>query len=264
MSLMNQYAKIDVGGYRLAYQRMGRGQPTVVFECGSGDSAVSLANLAHTVQHFTTAVIYDRAGLGESDPAPRPRTLQDAVADLHTLLHAAQVPGPYVLVGHSLGGLIVRLFAHIYQAEVAGLVLLDIPHPEQALRELQHIPPPSPDEPAVLTAFREQMIAEWNDPFRNDEGFDLAASAAQLRAAGHLGDVPLVVITAGIDEWEDGFPPEIARALAADWLDAQRELAALSTHSTHILATESNHAIQDCQPDLVVDAIRNLVMTIRG
>lgn len=261
---MDDRAKIDVGGYRLFLQSFGRGRPTVVFECGSGDGAASLANLAHQVQHFTRAVIYDRAGLGESDPAPRPRTIQDTVTDLHTLLETAQVPGPYLLVGHSLGGLIVRLFAHQYPSSVAGLVLLDIPHPEQARRELQHLPPPSPAEPAVLTAFRQQMLAEWSDPSSTDEGFDLAASAVQVQAAGHLGDVPLVVITAGIDEWDTESPPAIARALADDWLHMQQELAALSTNGTHIIATESTHAIQDCQPDLVVDVIRKLVEDIRG
>src|SRR5262249_29469736 len=159
--------------------------------------ADSLANLAHQVQSFTRALIYDRAGLGQSDPAPRPRTIQDAVSDLQTLLHTAQVPGPYLLVGHSFGGLIVRLYAHQYPQEVLGLVLLDVPHPEQCLRELQFLPPPSPQEPAVLSVFRSTITAEWTDPFSNREGFDRAASAAQVLASGHLGNLPLVVITAG-------------------------------------------------------------------
>jgi pimeloyl-ACP methyl ester carboxylesterase len=87
-------ARIAVGDYQLSFQSFGTGEPTVVFESGGGCGADSLANLARQVQSFTRALIYDRAGLGQSDPAPRPRTVQDAVRDLHALLHTAQVPGP--------------------------------------------------------------------------------------------------------------------------------------------------------------------------
>ena len=261
---MEYRARITVGDYQLFFQSFGTGEPTVVFESGGECGADSFANLAHHVQSFTRALIYDRAGLGQSDPAPRPRSIQEAVSDLHTLLHAAQVPGPYLLVGHSFGGLIVRLYAAYYPREVVGLVMLDVPHPEQCIRELQLLPPPSPQEPAVLTAFRNTATAEWTDPFSNREGFDRAASAAQVMATGHFGDLPLVVITAGIDEWEKGFPPDIARALEQDWMAMQKELAALSHNSTHIIATESNHVIQDCQPDLVIHVIRQLIGKLRN
>src|SRR5262245_49001853 len=220
---MDYSTRINVGGYQLAFHSFGTGEPTIVFESGGGDGADSLANLAHQVQHFTRALIYDRAGLGQSDKAPRPRTIQDAVSDLHALLHAAQVPDPYLLVGHSFGGLIVRLYAAQYAHEVVGLVLLDVPHPEQSLRELQLLPAPSPQEPAVLTACRNTLMTEWTDPFSNDEGFDRAASAAQVLATGHLGDLPLVVITAGIEEAEEGFPSAISRRLAEDWMHTQQE-----------------------------------------
>jgi pimeloyl-ACP methyl ester carboxylesterase len=261
---MQYSAKIDVGGYQLSFQSFGSGEPTVVFESGGDCGAESLANLAQEVQSFTRALIYDRAGLGQSDPAPRPRTIQHAVTDLHALLHTAQIPGPYLLVGHSFGGLIVRLYAHQYRQEVVGLVLLDVPHPEQSLRELQLLPAPSPQEPAVLTAFRNTITAEWTDPFSNREGFDRAASAAQVQATGHFGHLPLVVITAGIDEWEEGFPSEIAQGLADDWMRMQQELVALSSNGTQIIATESSHAIQECQPDLVIDVIGKLVGNLRN
>jgi pimeloyl-ACP methyl ester carboxylesterase len=257
-------AKIDVGGYQLSFQSFGTGEPTVVFESGGDCGADSLANLAQQVQSFSRALIYDRAGLGESDLAPRPRTIQDAVSDLHALLHTAQVPGPYLLVGHSFGGLIVRLYATQYPREVVGLVLLDVPHPEQCLWELQLLPAPSAQEPAALTVFRNTSTAEWTDPFNNREGFDRAASAAQVLASGHFGDLRLVVITAGIDEWEEGFPSEIARGLEADWMRSQQELVGLSSNSTHIVATQSTHAIQECQPDLVIDLIGKLVRKLRN
>lgn len=128
---------------------------------------------------------------------------------------------------------------------------------------MQLLPPPSPGEPGAATKARATLTAEWHDPLDNEEGIDIAASATQVRATSHLGALPLVVITAGIDEWEEGFPPEIARASAANWLAMQKELAALSHNSTHIIATESDHSIQDCQPELVVEVIRQLVQHIR-
>jgi pimeloyl-ACP methyl ester carboxylesterase len=260
---MEHPTKVDVGSYQLAYQSFGSGQPTVVFESGSECGAESLAMLARAIEHQTRAVIYDRAGLGQSDPAPKPRTVEDAVADLHRLLHSAQLGGPYLLVAHSLGGWIARLFAHTYRHEVAGLMLLDSSHPEQTLRQLGLMPAPSPAEPAALSTMRVMLEAEWADPFDNSEGFDIAASAAQVRAADSLGTLPLVVISAGKDEWDEGFPPELARAMEEDWMQMQRELVALSTNSTHLIAAESSHAIQDCQPELVIEQIRRLVAHIR-
>jgi hypothetical protein len=142
--------------------------------------------------------------------------------------------------------------------------LLDVPHPEQNLHELRLLPDPSPGEPAALTASRNALIAEWTDPFSNREGFDKAASAAQVLASGHLSDLPLIVITAGIDEWEEGFPVEIANELSRDWMQKQQELVRLSNNGTQIIAAESTHAIQDCQPDLVIDVIRKLIGELRN
>ncbi len=261
---MATYNKIDVGGYQLAYQTFGDGEPTVVFECGIEDSSQSLANLAHEVQSFSRAFIYDRAGLGHSDPAQRPRTIQDAVNDLNKLLHHAAIPEPYLLVGHSFGGLILRQYAAQHPHEVAGLILLDSPQPELALRELACLPSPSPQEPASLKAFREHALTEWNDPTSNAEGFDIAASAQQFMNSRSLDALPLVVITAGKDEWDEGFPAEIARALEQDWMRMQQEFVQLSSNSQHIIAHESTHAIQDCQPDLVVATIRKMLESTRS
>lgn len=255
--------RIDVGGYYLYMESVGAGSPTVIFESGMGCGAESLANLAAEVQHFTRTVLYDRAGLGQSDPAPTPRTSQDVVDDLWRLLQQAQIDGPYLLVGHSFAGYHLRLFAHQHPQVVSGLVLLDASHPDQTLRELHLLPLPLPNEPAAITKARETLTAEWRDPLHNEEGIDIAASAAQVRATGHFGALPLVVITAGLDEWEDGFPPDVARASAANWVTMQKELAALSHNSTHIIATESDHSIQDCQPELVVNVIRQMVQELR-
>jgi pimeloyl-ACP methyl ester carboxylesterase len=255
--------RVDVGGRHLYLESTGAGSQTVIFECGMGCRAESLANLAAEVQQFTRTVIYDRAGLGQSDPAPTPRTSQDVVDDLWRLLQQAQIDGPYLLVGHSFAGLHLRLFVHQHPQAVAGLVLLDASHPDQWRRDLQLLPSPTPSEPIALTRARNMLMAEWNDPFQNEEGMDIAASAEQVQATGHFGQLPLVVITAGLDEWEEGFPPEVARTLEQNWQAMQKELAALSHNSKHIIATESDHSIQDCQPELVVNVIRQLVQQIR-
>lgn len=256
--------RVDVGGYHLYMESAGTDSPTVIFECGMECGAASLANLAAAVQKFTRTLIYDRAGLGQSDPAPTPRTSQDVVNDLWRLLEQTQIAGPYLLVGHSFAGLHLRLFAHQHPQSVVGLVLLDPSHPDQSMRDLQRLPPSAPSEPAALTTARDTLIAELNDPFHNEEGMDVAACAVQVRATGHFGQLPLVVITAGIDEWEEGFPPEVARALEANWLAMQKELVALSHNGTHIIATASDHSIQDCQPALVIDVIHQLVQAIRA
>src|SRR4051812_26628883 len=117
---------VDVGGYRLHINCVGAGSPTVVIEAGQGDSSVSWSSWVQPRVATTTRVCtYDRAGMGYSDPGPLPRTAERFAQELHTLLLRADEPGPYVLVGHSLGGLTVRIFAHEYPADVLGVVLVD-------------------------------------------------------------------------------------------------------------------------------------------
>jgi pimeloyl-ACP methyl ester carboxylesterase len=103
---------INVGGYRLALQRRGVGTPTVVLDAGLGEGMATWSAVFDAVARFTQVVAYDRAGVGASEPAPTPRTGQEVLRDLHVLLMAAQIPGPYVLVGHSFGGYTARLYAH--------------------------------------------------------------------------------------------------------------------------------------------------------
>jgi hypothetical protein len=116
---------VNVGSYRLHIDCTGSGTPTVVLEPGGGASAATLGLIAPAVAHTTRVCIYDRAGRGWSDPAPSPQDGTQIAAALHTLLNRAHVPGPYVLAGHSFGGLYVRSFAAQYPDDVAGLVLID-------------------------------------------------------------------------------------------------------------------------------------------
>jgi pimeloyl-ACP methyl ester carboxylesterase len=128
---------VDVGGYRLHLQCRGTahpGSPTVILEAGAGLASPSWAWVQSAVATTTRVCAYDRAGLGWSDPGPTPRDARQVAHELHTLLERAAIAGPYVLVGHSLGGMYVRVYAAQYPDEVVGLVLVDASHPDQLTR----------------------------------------------------------------------------------------------------------------------------------
>jgi pimeloyl-ACP methyl ester carboxylesterase len=125
---------IDVGGYKMHLDCYGHGRPTVLLEAGLNDFSVQWARVQPAVAQFTRICAYDRAGLGWSDPSPHPRTSATMVKELYALLNKAGVTGPYVLVGHSFGGINMRLFARQYPDPVMGMVLVDSAHEEQAAR----------------------------------------------------------------------------------------------------------------------------------
>lgn len=152
---------VDVGGYRLHLYCTGSGGPTVVMDAGLGDFWLDWSRVQPDVAKFTQVCTYDRAGTGWSDPGPAPRDARHVVADWHTLMVKSGIPGPYVLVGHSLGGFHARLYATTYPDEVAGLVLVD-PTPTygeaeleaklspQQRQELARYPAPAPPSSSLL------------------------------------------------------------------------------------------------------------------
>ena len=133
----------------------GEGTPTVVFESGMGASCLSWTQVQPQVAQFARAVSYDRAGHGWSDPAHEPRTAQQIAQELHTLLDAAGVPGPYVLVGHSFGGYVSRAFAHLYRNDVVGMVLVDSIHP------VEWASPNAEQVRVINVGLRYARIAAW-------------------------------------------------------------------------------------------------------
>ncbi len=251
---------VDVGGYRLRMICTGEGTPAVVVDPALGDPALESGNwlsLRYAVEDTTRFCLYDRAGLGSSEPAPgQVRTSQDVVEDLHTLLTTAGIQGPYVLVGREFGGLNVRLYAGQYRQEVAGMVLVDPIHPDYWRETLAVLPTESPDEPDSWKArrgFFTELITE------TPESIDLGKSSGQVRAIGSLGDLPLVVLSMR-PVWFSfsDYPPEVTAAMEQVWQDQQAELAGLSSNGAYVDATAATD-----QDKEIADAILMVVAAAR-
>lgn len=252
---------IDVGGYKLRIRCFGQGTPTVIVDSGLDDPAAGSGAwrvVASEIAKTTQICLYDRAGLGASDAAPgqyqSSRTSQDMVNDLHTLLVNANVPAPYILVGASIGGYTVRLYAGQYPKEVAGVVLVDSSHPDQWSEVLAALPPEEPNEPDAIKSIRSAT-----KPLSNTENLDINESAAQVRAIKSLGDLPLVVLTRAPGMVMSGLPPDLSAKIDQIWQDLQIDLTGLSSNSTHMIATHAGHNIPADEPQLVIDAILTVI-----
>jgi pimeloyl-ACP methyl ester carboxylesterase len=263
--------RIDVGGYSLCMQMLGEGTPTVVLETGSCWSGIEgWRKVMPGVAQFTRVLTYDRAGMGDSDKAPTPRAWQDMVRDLRALLDAGQISGPFVLAGASVGGILVRLFAQQYPGDVAGMVSVDGTHPGKSFGYLKLLPPPTPDDSPMLRDFRRWFtIQTGGEPgvhVEDTECVDWQESLPAALALGSLGAMPLIVLTAGVPAVAAntlGLPAGLGAAMHETWLASQRDLATLSTNSTHIVVEDSPHMISSVRPDVVIDAIRRVVEVVR-
>ena len=262
---------VDVGGYKLFYKCSGQGGPTVILEAGGGADSTVWSKVMGAVEGTTRVCAYDRAGLGRSDEASKPRIAQDMVRDLNALLVNAHIGGPYILVGHSGGGLVVRAFADQYPGEVSGLVLVDSAHPEMGARLLAGLPPGSAEEPDSIRAWRQWftwMVDSKKSPLQDAEGWDNRAVNEQVKAAKPLGGLPLVVISRSPDNPflanMPELPTETNAALRQIWQDLQAELAELSSNTTRVIAAQAGHDIPNEEPELVIEAIRMLVDGVRS
>ena len=206
-------------------------------------------------------LFYDRAGLGGSEGASLPRSIADFAADLRGLLRTMEIEPPYLLLGGSFGGLIVTHYAALHKTDVAGIVLEDSTHPEHDARLLALLGREASGESQALKNFRDLAWMKLYAPLETneEEGLDFPTSMQQMRAAWDLGDIPLIVLTAGQDSWEEGFPMDVAERYEQLWLTLQKELAARSTNSTHIIVEESAHCIHDEAPARVIEAVRELL-----
>jgi pimeloyl-ACP methyl ester carboxylesterase/streptogramin lyase len=232
----------DLGGRSLFLRCMGRGEPgapTVLLEAAAGQWSEHQLFVQYGLQPTHRVCSYDRAGLGRSDPGPEPRTAQAIVDDLAEALRVADIPGPYVLVGHLQGGLYARLFAAQHAEEVSALVLVD------------SITPTFTDDlrPLLDAEQRAEVDAALADP----ELAGLARSGVEVAAAGNLGDVPLVVVSG------DGGALSVVGAEAVDlWQRHQRSLLELSTDSSQVQVHDVTAALPVGAPAAIVEAVRSV------
>ena len=246
---------IPIGDRRIFLRCIGSGGPTVILEAGYGDNGTIWAPVQIHASEFVRVCSYDRAGLERSDEPPHyPRTGAEVVADLHAALQVAEVEPPYLLVGQSHGALFSRLFAATYPDEVAGLLLLD-PWPEDFDRRLQAM---VTDE--QWTAY-ESLLADEPD----NEVVDFHATYDELRSAGALPDVPLLILSHGQPPsaacCPTGWPIQEQEQL---WQQLQEELAKLTPSGEQRVVPDSGHMIHQAQPDAVVGAIAEMVERLRS
>jgi pimeloyl-ACP methyl ester carboxylesterase len=228
----------------------GQGQPTVVFESGLGDGKEIWGNIFNEVSAVTRAFAYDRAGYGASDPSDLQRDGHQVVRELRALLQAEEIKPPYVLVGHSLGGTFVKLFARMYPNEVAGVVLVDARHSEfdkrckqQGVHRLLYQPP------SLLFALSSRATRA-----------ELAASALtmrQARQAGPFPPVPLIVLSQG--KATSNWPERLGKV----WNASQRNLAKMSKLGQMRVCEDSGHKIHQDQPGMVTNAILSVLAAAR-
>jgi pimeloyl-ACP methyl ester carboxylesterase len=272
---------IDVGGYRLYLDCRGQGSPLTVFDSGLGDSSDVWRDLQPSVIAITRTCVYDRAGLGRSDNGPLPRSSAEIAKELHTLLINAGEYGPLILVAHSMAGYDARIFAHDYRMEVAGLLLLDVSHPDQNTRESAAA---SKDRDNFMARqawygrlatfgitrllghceFHPQDCGRSFDSTLQEYDAFTNLSPAQVRATGGLDHLPLIVIAHDPAAEIALDSSEQARRDEAVDLQLQKELSQLSSRGCIIIATGSRHYIQDARPDLVLKSIDRLVQTVRS
>lgn len=292
----------DAAGVRLHIRCAGSGTPTIVLESGLGDSSLVWEKVYDDLSRMSRVCAYDRAGLGWSDPSADEPTVQRVAQRLHALLQAAGEDGPFVLVGHSLGGIYVRGFAHYYYDEVVGLVLVDSSHPEQlerlplapqpsgaptpselvqqahdtadladvgllALIRPQITTPPAMD-PATQEAYRALALIDGSvfDAIASEMALDSESLAFARDNFAALGDIPLVVVAAGRTDVPQGVAVlgDQARRYTAAWHALQAELADLSTNGRIVVADDSGHYVQLEQPKLVVTSIGDVLARSRG
>jgi len=267
---------VDIGGFKLHINCKGEGEPTVVFDSGMADDSIAWYKVQPQVAKFIRACSYDRAGLGWSEPSPNPRTSATIVKELHSLLRISNISPPYILVGHSFGGMNVRLYSHSYPTEVAGLILVDSSSPDQ----FRFLPPAIQAYNASFLRrqgyFQATMLVGWprisgwcdNWPaevrdqrratecrrqpwvthLAEYESFD--ESSREVAKASKLGSLPLIVLS-----HDTSAPGPTATA----WMTMQKNLAKLSSRGVLEIVPGGTHNLQEDHPGPVIDAARSEV-----
>lgn len=290
---------VDIGGRTLNIYCSGEGAPAVIFDSGNGDPGFVWSHIQPEIARRTRACWYDRAGEGWSDGGPFPRTSEAMAMDLHTLLQRASIPSPYVLVGHSMGGMNARLYNTLYPEDVAGAVLVDAAHEDEPRRApaflLGRTAPEylwrpiwlagqtarglglmrlaaarvelSPEPARVTREQTVQALRQLPAALANQMDASGPASYAQAERAAGFGDRPVIVLTRGHAQ----MPPNPS-ATDRDWFayeqiwmhEIQPKLARLSTRGRQIIVAHSGHRIHDEAPDAVIAAVAEILTEVRA
>lgn len=245
---------VSISDYQIHIKDTGCGEPTVIIEAGLGSDLDDYDTLQKAITPLTRVVSYDRPGLGQSTQSPNPRTLPNYINELRLLLIKEEILPPYILVGHSLGGLIIRYYAYKYPDEVAGLVLIDcIPddwfnylmstHSKEEMEALNQVIDPE------LNNSEGVIKDEWQE-FQNN--CDLV-NGVQISK-----NIPIRVITAikyGDDQKALGYHPEDMQV----WAQMQADFISNSINAKQIITDKSGHSVQISEPELIIESIKELV-----
>lgn len=240
---------------------------TVVFESGAGGSSQDWKKVTSMLPAGIRTVEYDRAGIGNSEKGPLPQTMAQNVYELHELLTAASIQGPVILVGQSIGGLIVRLYVQQYGKDVAGLVLVDPTHENSVLGSMKYggwvrlrekalgKPIPKPQVKDSISIGYDSTADYMAEEFQN-------IYLSSIKHPQQLGNRPLIILGAGIGQKPPGTPDEQWEKIREEKDKQKRGLTTLSGNSKFILASKSSHSIQNDDPEIVVKSIQMVINSI--
>ena len=263
--------RFDVGGYQLHINCTGSGSPTVIVDVGLGDDSTDWELIQQAVSNHSKICVFDRPGYGWSDFGPSPRTSNRIADELETLLEQADIPPPYILVGHSFGGYNIRIFAANNPQMVAGMVLVDASHEDQ-YKQFQIKLPNNFNRRGtimILPKSTDSMAHANKPPILRERAFHAARaeisaldeSSVQLQKNSALPVVPLIVISRGKPEWYGDLSQQQREKT---WITLQQDLSRLSPISTHMFAHQSGHAIPHEQPEIIIEAIEQIVSQVHA
>lgn len=235
--------KVKIEEIEMYYEYIGdsNDNPTIVFESGYGWDLNNWIPIRDEVSKFAKLFLYDRDGVGRSEKSNKPKHSLQIIENLRNLLQKANIKPPYVLVGHSFGGVNVRLYASKYPDEVAGVILLDSVHEDQNKK--------------MVPLFTKEVQEEYLGQFVVEAPlYEFEESLEQVRGT-NLGNIPLIVMTGGTQ------PHHTARSMDV-WMQFQKELANLSSQSKHLIVQEAGHAIHINSPKSVIEAIKEMTKTV--
>ncbi len=265
-------SRFSIGTHHLHLYCRGEGKPTVVIDAGLGGYSLEWLALQETIAEQTRVCVYDRAGYGWSDPGPSPRLSSRIAYELDRLLEKADIPGPYVLLGHSFGGFNVRNFANRRIVEVAGIILVDASHEAQFDRleknssksvlptrtsfYLPHLPVPE-NLPTQIRPLARRFAVTRNSysTVRNELAW-MRQSAMETEKNKIPYDFPVIILSRGKQEYPHTPEGDVKESI---WQELQQDLLRLSSRSRRIIARQAGHNIHLDQPDIIFHAVKSIV-----